>query len=354
MARVSGAASDLVSVVIPAYNAAATLDETLRSVRAQTYQALEILVVDDGSTDDTPDIAARHALEDPRVRLIRQENGGVARARNRGVQDARGLFIAPVDADDLWRPEKIELQMRAMHSGGDKVGLVYTWFALIDGKSAVYEAHNRPNEEGEVLRAMYRANVVGNGSSPLMRKEAILQAGGYDASLRDARAQGCEDLLLYATIAETYEFALVRGFLTGYRQTPDNMSGDAGQMLRSWELVRDRLTKRRPEFVAELQAAECSFLFWLYARSLEARRFQRAASVFRYMLRRHPLMSAKVVTITAAETAFHGLAAGYRSVRGIPPRPLDTGSVHFLDPDLAFSENEQGPRIAYNRVLGYV
>ena len=354
MARDAGDGPDLVTVVVPAYNAAATLDETLQSVRAQTYANLEILVIDDGSTDETPAIAARHAQEDPRLRVIRQQNGGVARARNRGVAEAKGAFIAPVDSDDLWRPEKIELQMQAMVQGGEKVGLVYTWFALVDGKSMVYEAHNRPNEEGSVLQAMYRANVVGNGSSPLMRKDAILAAGGYEPALRDANAQGCEDLLLYATIAETHDFALVKGFLTGYRQTPDNMSGDASQMIRSWEIVRERLARRRPEFVAELDSAECSFLFWLYARSLEARRFSRAFAVFRHMLKTHPLMAVKVAAVTAVETLLYMMGSGYMAVLGIPPKPLDSGRVRFLDPDLAFTENETGPRIAYNRVLGYV
>ena len=354
MARDTGGGPDLVTVVAPADNAAATIDETIRSVRAQTYTKLEILVIDDGSTDETPEIVARHVREDPRVRLIRQTNGGVARARNRGIEQAKGRFIAPIDADDLWRPEKIERQMQVMVAGGDKVGLVYTWFALVDGASMVYEAHNRPNEEGAVLRAMYRANVVGNGSSPLMRKEAILKAGGYEPALRDAQAQGCEDLLLYATIAETHDFALVRDFLTGYRQSPDNMSGDAGQMIRSWEMVRDRLANRRPEYSSELASAECSFLFWLYARSLEARRFRRAFLVLRHMLRTHPLMAVKVATVTLLETMLYMLGAGYMAILGVPPKPLDSGRVHFLDPDLTFSDNEKGPRIAYNRVLGYV
>jgi glycosyltransferase involved in cell wall biosynthesis len=350
----TGATPDLVSVVTPAYNAAGTIDETLQSVRAQTYTNLEILVIDDGSTDETVTIVERHAVEDRRVRLIRQENGGVARARNRGIAEAKGGFIAPLDSDDLWRPEKIELQMQAMAKGGAKVGLVYTWFALVDDKSVVYEAHNRPTEEGDVLRAMYRANLVGNGSSPLMRKEAVLMAGGYDPGLRDAKAQGCEDLLLYATIAETHEFALVRDFLTGYRQSPDNMSGDAHQMVRSWEMVRERLEKRHPEFAAELDTAECSLLFWLYARSLEARRFKRARSVVGQMLRSHPRMAAKVVSTTLAETMLWILGSGCRAVLGRKPKPLDTGKVSFLDPGLRFSDHEKGPRIAYNRMLGQV
>lgn len=89
---------DLVTVVIPAYNAAATIDETLLSVRSQSHRRLEILVVDDGSKDATAHIVQRHCAEDSRIRLIRQRNSGVAAARNRGVAEATGDFVAPIDA----------------------------------------------------------------------------------------------------------------------------------------------------------------------------------------------------------------------------------------------------------------
>ena len=108
----------LVSVVIPAYNAASTLDETLRSVRSQTHQSLEIIIVNDGSTDETGTIAKRHAAEDKRVRIITQENAGLAAARNKGWGQARSNFIAFLDADDLWAPTKITQQIQALEAGG--------------------------------------------------------------------------------------------------------------------------------------------------------------------------------------------------------------------------------------------
>jgi glycosyltransferase involved in cell wall biosynthesis len=128
---------NLVTVVIPAYNAEATIDETLQSVRAQTYPSLEIVVVDDGSTDSTAQIVERHAVADARVLLIRQPNQGVAAARNAAIAAGRGQFIAPIDADDVWHPSKIEKQLAAMRDGGSKVGLVYTWSALLDQQSRV-------------------------------------------------------------------------------------------------------------------------------------------------------------------------------------------------------------------------
>ena len=103
-----------ISVVIPAHNAAATLDATANSVRGQTHEQLEILIVDDGSTDGTLEIARRHAEQDPRVRVITQPNGGVASARNRGLAEASTELVALVDADDVWHPEKIERQLRVI------------------------------------------------------------------------------------------------------------------------------------------------------------------------------------------------------------------------------------------------
>ena len=98
-----------VSIIIPAYNASATLEETLRSASACTYHPLEIIVIDDGSTDNTLEIARRHAEQDSRVRVLHQENAGVCRARNHAVSEAGGEYIMPLDADDLIVPEFISL-----------------------------------------------------------------------------------------------------------------------------------------------------------------------------------------------------------------------------------------------------
>ena len=129
---------DLVTVIVPAYNAAATIDETLRSVRAQSHASLEIIVVDDGSVDSTAQVVERHVEADSRVALIRHSaNKGVAAARNTAIAAGKGDLIAPIDADDLWHSLKIEKQVAVMRKGGRKVGLVYTWSALLDAESRV-------------------------------------------------------------------------------------------------------------------------------------------------------------------------------------------------------------------------
>ena len=275
----------LVTVVIPAYNAAHTIDETLRSARYQTHRNLEILVVDDGSKDATPEIAAKHAAIDSRVRLIMQANAGVAAARNRGIAEAKSDLIALLDADDLWAPSKIERQLDVLRRGGEKVALVYTWFAVIDGHGNVQDLQHRPLDSGMVLRRMCRGNLVGNGSSPLIRKAAILEAGGFESGLRSAGAQGCEDLLLYFRIAERHEFAVVPGHLTGYRRHSETMSEDALQMLRSYHLVTREMHRKHPEYAREIRLGEADLADWLMRKALRKFRLDTATTIFAHIAR---------------------------------------------------------------------
>jgi glycosyltransferase involved in cell wall biosynthesis len=113
-------ARPLVSVIVAAYNAEATLAETLRSALAQSYRPVEIILVDDGSTDRTAEIASSFA----EVILIRQANAGVAAARNAGIRASRGEWLAPLDADDLWHPAKLERQVAAALAAPELPGFV--------------------------------------------------------------------------------------------------------------------------------------------------------------------------------------------------------------------------------------
>jgi glycosyltransferase involved in cell wall biosynthesis len=289
--------NDLVSVVIPAHNAMKTIAETLSSVSNQTYPYLEILVVDDGSTDATAEVVQAHARRDPRVRLIRQQCGGVAAARNRGIAEAKGEYIAPIDADDLWQPSKIAKQMQRMREGGERVGLVYTWYAGIDAQSCITSTTSQPNEEGNVVAGMCRGNIVGNGSAALMRKGAVDEAGRYDPNLRACGAQGCEDLQLYFRIAERYEFALVREHLTGYRCVPGNMSSDILQMLRSNEIVIARFRDRYPQHAREFYEGQNHYLRWLLLRGLQEWSLTAALVVYGKQIKHDPLVAAWMLVI---------------------------------------------------------
>lgn len=263
---------DFVTVVIPAFNAARTIDETLRSVRAQTHSNIEIIVVDDGSVDKTADIVSRHAREDARIRLIRQLNGGVARARNRGVWEAQAALIAPIDADDLWSATKLERQIEALKRGGDRVSLVYTLYASIDERSGIIQKEADSGVEGNALVALCAGNFIGNGSSPLIRKTAILEVGGYNTSLREAGAEGCEDYLLYLEIAERYDFSVVREHLTGYRLHKRSMSSAGIKMFRSYHAVTTEMISRHPQYAPLIKMSRVNMAKVLYRRVVYARR----------------------------------------------------------------------------------
>jgi glycosyltransferase involved in cell wall biosynthesis len=285
----------LVSVVIPAYNAAATLDETLRSVRAQTHYALEIIVVDDGSTDATSEIAQQHALADGRVLLLRQDNAGVAQARNHGWQHARADWVAFVDADDLWAPAKIERQLATLDSGAERVGLVYCWFARIDQASRIVDRRHDPRWQGDVMQPILSSNFIGNGSSALIRRQALAAAGGFDAGLQARGAQGCEDYLLYFRIAESWHFALVRERLVGYRWLPNNMSSNRPRMLRSWLLVQDEMLARHPEQARLIQQGLRHYAGWLVDDARSCGAMGQLAPLLWLLLKRRPGTAVQVV-----------------------------------------------------------
>jgi glycosyltransferase involved in cell wall biosynthesis len=222
----------VVTVVVPAYNAQATLAETLDSALAQTCRDIEVIVVDDGSSDQTAGLVAAYAARDARVRLIEQSNGGVARARNTGIAEARGAFVAPLDADDLWRPDKLERQLKALQAAGPNVGLAYTWSLLIDPDGNVTGAMPPAQFEGYVLHRHLAWNFIGNGSTPLVPTE-LLRRHPYEPALRDAQCEGGEDYLMQLQLARRYGFACAPAYLVGYRKVPGSMSSQGVAMNRS-------------------------------------------------------------------------------------------------------------------------
>ena len=285
----------LVSVVIPAYNAAVTLDETLHSARTQSHRNLEIIVVDDGSTDRTPAIAARHAAVDDRVRVMPQRNAGVAAARNTGWRAARADVIAFLDADDLWAPTKIERQLQALQSAGPRVGLVYCWYHTIDSAGLITDVQNGPAWEGDVLHPLLQNNFIGNGSAALIRRQALVEAGGFDATLQAMGAQGCEDYLLYCRVARRHAFALVADHLVGYRTAPGNMSSDRPRMLRSWLLVADEMQARHGDEADTVLRGLRIYAGWLVGDALAIGAFGQAPRLLLALAQRHPIMAFRVL-----------------------------------------------------------
>lgn len=321
MARGAGTGMDdeeelpLVSVVVPAYNAANTVEATLASVAAQDYPNFEVIVVDDGSKDDTALRVEALAKRDPRFRLVSKANGGVAAARNLGIAESQGDFIATLDADDLWRPNKLSAQVRAFLEGGPKVGLVYTWVLLIDPQDRPLSTFT-PRFNGNVLASICAANIVHNGSTPMFRREALEATGGYDPALRAAKAQGCEDWKLYSRVASKYELRVVKEFVTLYRVMPESMSGDVMQMMRSHEIVSSELLRDFPEHRGPLRRHAINLLMGLLLRTLSARDWRQSWVLLKMMFDRHPAFAVFMLSAYPAKRLIRSLQRPGGSVLG--------------------------------------
>jgi glycosyltransferase involved in cell wall biosynthesis len=237
----------LVSVIIPAFNAEFFIRQTLNSVLRQTYRNIEVWVVDDGSQDKTPAIVEAYSAIDSRVKLLRQLNQGVAAARNLAIRHSNGEFLAPIDADDIWFKSKIERQVLRFQQAPEQTGLVYTWSAAISERGRLLGGCANWDVEGRPLTPLIYRNFIGNASVPLIRRECIERVGGYDPTLRQQDAQGCEDWDITLRIAEHYDFAVVPEFLVGYRQLDGSMSGNVSTMARSYEQIMKSIRKRHPE-----------------------------------------------------------------------------------------------------------
>lgn len=233
-------ATALVSVIIPAFNASATIRETLDSVFAQTYPCLEIILVDDGSTDGTATLAREHAGERP-ILVLEQANAGVAAARNAGLEAARGEYVVPLDADDLLHPARIANHVGALEAAGAEFAVAYSPCYVLDGDGQITGASPRYEWRGRVFLPHLFVNLVGNGSGMTIRRKAALGVGGYPTFLRDAGVQGCEDYYLQLRVSQSWSFINVPGYLTGYRRLANAMSAQETKMLRSRVLAMRRI-----------------------------------------------------------------------------------------------------------------
>lgn len=195
-----------VSVLIPAYNAAGCVSRAIESVLAQTVPALEVLVVDDGSADHTAEVVERFG---PPVRLLRQANAGPAAARNHAAREARGEWLALLDADDAWLPHKLERQMP--YTAGDRVGLVHCWGPPGGG----------PVPDAITFESLWEKNCIVN-SSAMIRREAFHALGGFD---EDRALISVEDYNLWLRLLSVgWEVATCPEQLHEYTPAPGNLS----------------------------------------------------------------------------------------------------------------------------------
>lgn len=255
-----------VSVVIPAYNAMNYLPETLENALSQTYDDFEVIVVNDGSSDETEQWVSQ--IKDSRVKLISQKNQGLAGARNTGIAHAKGEYIAFLDADDLWEPTKLEKQLRVLEENPE-VGLVYTWVAYIDDKGESTGRVFKHQIEGDVWQKLTEHNIVESGSVAMVRRDCFENCGVFDRNL----GSYVEDWDMWLRLATRYHFKVVQEPLVYYRQVATSASRNWEAMEQSFQLVIEKAFKSAPQELQYLKQQSYGFtklcLAWKALQSIQ-------------------------------------------------------------------------------------
>lgn len=221
-----------ISVIIPIYNGAKTIQETIESVLAQTFSDLEIVAIDDGSTDRTVEVV--RSIKDPRVKLFSYANAGQAASRNRGMERASGEYFAFIDADDLWTPQKLETQLKALEENPE-AGVAYSWVDYINESNQYVRSGGRLQVNGEAYGHLLLTDFLENGSNPLVRRSAIDTVGNFEESLPPS-----EDWDLWLRLAAKYEYVCVPQMQILYRISSTSQSSNVERVEASCRRVLDR------------------------------------------------------------------------------------------------------------------
>jgi glycosyltransferase involved in cell wall biosynthesis len=263
-----------VAVVIPCFNVAEFVEETLDSVAAQTHTPDEVIVVDDGSTDETPKVL-RRVCQRFGFRLIRQENAGASLARNTGVRAATADLIAFLDADDCWLPEKLEEQVR-LHTAKPTLDASYCGWRKVGCDGSVLGHTVNPKPHGDNFEALMLGNFTGTLSTVAVRHRAFWQVGGFDASLSSNIDL---DLLLRIVALRPYNIEGIRRVLVNWRQRPGQITSDWQRMWNGWHQVYEKMESHYPRRVARIgraaraaQLRYVSYVAWEQGQDRTARR----------------------------------------------------------------------------------
>ncbi len=270
-----------VSVIIPAYNAMTYLPETLESVLQQTFTDFEVIIVNDGSSDKIVQWA--DSLIDERVKLISQSNQGVSTARNTAINEARGEYIAFLDADDLWQPTKLEKQVQFLDNNSP-VGLVATWMILTD-------EHGNPGAEvkidfkqGNITKELIEISLIPCGSIPMVRRSCFESAGLFDPTLRFG-----EDWEMWTRIAIDYDFGLIKESLVYYRQHAKNSSKNSQEILPDFDRLIEKMFSYVPAELLPIKAKTYGRMnLYIAWKSLENKDYQRARDFCNRTIKHYP------------------------------------------------------------------
>lgn len=230
----------LVSVVIPAYNAAAFVKNAIDSVLIQTYKNREILVVNDGSTDNTADQLANYG---DAITVLSQVNGGLSSARNLGIKQARGEFIAFLDADDYWMPDKLKLQVSCMLAN-QALGFCSTRTQVVDPSGKPTGTWDCPERNCTTLKTIFsrHASIPGSGSSVMARRHLFDSVGLFDTEL-----ECLEDIDMWMRLAATCEYECIDSLQTVIVKSTTSMSSNLDKMRNSAVKVMQKNRDLLPE-----------------------------------------------------------------------------------------------------------
>ncbi|MGH1354807.1 MAG: glycosyltransferase family 2 protein [Thalassovita sp.] len=260
------------SIIVPAFNATRTLPQTMATLTTQSFRDSEIIIVDDGSTDQTTEMAHKYARH-PGIRLVQQANRGLAGARNSGIHAARGEFIGFCDADDLWQQDKLATHIAHLEAD-PSIGLSYSGSLLITANGERTRHAQRPRLNGITAAHVMKRNPVGNGSAAVMRRGALEQLAYRPASEKqrdwvfDETFRQSEDIECWLRLALTTDWQIegVPGALTHYRVNPGGLSANTERQLASWERVMDKLRPLNPTLFAQHEPAARAYQLRYLAR----------------------------------------------------------------------------------------
>jgi glycosyltransferase involved in cell wall biosynthesis len=227
-----------ISVIIPAYNSEKTIGQTIQSVLNQTFTDLELIVINDGSQDSTLEIITQ--IKDPRIKVFSYSNAGGNISRNRGLQRAVGEFVSFLDADDLWTPDKLQSQLKALQENVT-TKVAYSWTDYINTNGEFILSGKRVNVNGNVYENLLLNNFLENGSNPLICRKSLITLDGFDESLSAA-----QDWDMWLRLASKFDFICVPSVQILYRISANSVSCNLVRQEKSCLQVLERAYKERP------------------------------------------------------------------------------------------------------------
>lgn len=265
-----------VTIITPAYRAAATIAATIRSVQDQTLTNWELIVIDDGSPDETADYAEHLSFGDERIRVLRQENQGPSAARNRGVREARADIIAFLDADDLWAPDRLSGMLASFVPRPD-VGVLFSRTRFIDADSLA-PGTLTPYIPCLTAADIMAENAVCSTSNIVCRKAVFTTCGEFSETLRYAEDQ---DWLLRVALSGQWKICGLDEEWFFYRSSDESLSADLPAMRNGWQHMVEAALRTYPVAAASaLKKASAPFHRQLARRAL---RMHRPADALRFM-----------------------------------------------------------------------